>query len=118
MMAAMYGPVASLHPDEETVLRVMRQRRGMAIWRCKDVSDQAALPYGRTWRALVRLQRRGYAHQDLLRRWWVAWDRVALPHRAQVIVEPADEEPWVQPARWERVLDWVLRHFGGELLPR
>ncbi len=109
-----------LHPDEEAVLRAMRQRMHVSIWRCKDVSEQAELPYGRAWRALVRLQRRGYAHQDLLRRWVVLWDRVVLPHRAQVslsVLEP-DQEPWVQPAAWERALDWVLRHFGGELGPR
>ena len=108
----------ALHPDEEAVLRAMRQRQSVSIWRCKDVSEQAELPYGRAWRALVRLQRRGYAHQDLLRRWVVLWDRVVLPHRAQVLVEAAAEEPWVQPAAWERMLDWVLRHFGGELVPR
>ena len=109
--------VAALHPDEETVLRAMRQRQNISIWRCKDVSEQAELPYGRAWRALVRLQRRGYAHQDLLRRWWVAWEKVALPHRAQVSLEPAgpDQTPWIVPSAWERALDWVLRHFGGEL---
>ena len=107
--------VTALHPDEEVVLRAMRQRRGVSVWRCKDVSLQARLPYGRAWRALVRLQRRGYAHQDLLRRWWVAWDRVALPHRAQVslrALEP-DQGPWIEPTWWERALDRVLRHFGG-----
>ena len=112
--------VEDLRSDELAVLQAMRQRQAVVYWRCKDVSDQAELPYGRTWRALVRLQRRGYAHQDLLRRWWVLWDRVALPHRAQVslsVLEP-DQEPWVQPAAWERALDWVLRHFGGELEPR
>ena len=107
--------VAALHPDEEAALRAMRQRLAVADWRCKDVADQAQLPYARIWRALVRLQRRGYVHQDLLRRWRVSWERVALPHRAQVSLgrwEP-DQEPWAQPAAWERVLDWVLRHFGG-----
>ena len=103
----------ALHPDEEAVLRAMRQRQNVSMWRCKDVSDQSRLPYARAWRALVRLQRRGYAHQDQLRRWWVTWDRVVLTHRAQVLVEAADSEPWAQPAAWERVLDWVLRHFGG-----
>ena len=61
------------------------------------------------------VQRRGYVHQDMLRRWWVAWDRVALPHRAQVslsALEP-DQGPWIEPTWWERALDWVLRHFGG-----
>ena len=103
-----------LHPDEELVLRALRSEMERVEWRACEVARAASLPYQRAWLAMNRLHGRGYVRRDLLARWWVSWESVDLPHRAQVsidLLEPG--ERWLSPSRWERLLDWVLRHFGG-----
>ena len=85
--------VLALHPDEERVLRAMRESRDTPRWRCVDVAREADLPYRRAWAALQRLHSRGYCRRDLSAHWWPEWRAVVLPHRAQVSLEVIDNEP-------------------------
>ncbi len=104
--------VLELREDEAAVLRAARGDRHGA-WRCVDLAREAGLKYGVAWRALVRLQSRGYASQDLLRRWSFRWERVALPHRASVSI-PLLGETWEPPTLWERIVRRWGPYFGLE----
>ncbi len=102
-----------LHPDEETVLRAMRQRKGVSWWRAIDLSKQACLPYGRAWRALQRLHRRGYVRRDMLAHWQPQWDKVVWPHRAQVCLDTVDLETFTPPSWLQRFVERWGPYFGA-----
>ena len=102
----------ALRDDEAAVLRAARREHGMA-WRCCDLAREAELKYAHAWQALIRLQKRGYATQDMLRRWSFRWESVAWPHRAQVSrLLDAEPEEFVLPGWWQGLVERWGGHFG------